>query len=57
MLNYFNLSYNKPDDDKLFDIKTRLSTCPWNPDNQLFYINLSSQKLNLDTLPPSHLVF
>ena len=57
MLNYFNLSYNKPDDDIIFDIKTRLSTCPWNPDNQLFYINLSSQKLNLDTLPPSHLVF
>jgi Ca-activated chloride channel family protein len=57
MLNYFNLSYHKPPDDQLFDIKTTLSTCPWNPDNQLFYINLSSQKLNLDTLPPSHLVF
>lgn len=57
MLNYFNLAYNKPPDDKLFDIKTTLSSCPWNPDNQLFYINLSSQKLNLDTLPPSHLVF
>ncbi len=57
MLNYFNLSYNKPDDDKLFNIKTTLSSCPWNPENQLFYINLSSQKLNLDTLPPSHLVF
>ena len=57
MLNYFNLSYNKPDDDKLFNIQTTLSSCPWNPDNQLFYINLSSQKLNLDTLPPSHLVF
>ncbi len=57
MLNYFNLDYNKPPDDKLFDIKTTLSSCPWNPDNQLLYINLSSQKLNLDTLPPSHLVF
>jgi Ca-activated chloride channel homolog len=57
MVNYFNLSYNKPPDDQLFDIKTTLSTCPWNPENQLFYINFSSQKLNLDTLPPSHLVF
>ena len=57
MLNYFNLNYNRPPDDKLFDIKTTLSTCPWNTENQLFYINLSSQKLNLDTLPPSHLVF
>lgn len=57
MLNYFNLSYNKPQPNQLFDIQTTLSSCPWNPDNQLFYINLSSQKLNLDTLPPSHLVF
>ncbi len=57
MVNYFNLSYHKPPDDQLFDIKTTLSSCPWNPDNQLFYINFSSQKLNLDTLPPSHLVF
>ncbi len=57
MLNYFNLSYNKPPDDQIFDIKTALSSCPWNPDNQLFYINLSSQKLNVDTLPASNLVF
>ncbi|MDZ4795071.1 MAG: von Willebrand factor type A domain-containing protein [Bacteroidota bacterium] len=57
MLNYFNLSYNKPPPNQLFDIQTTLSSCPWNPDNQLFYINFSSQKLNLDTLPPSHLVF
>ena len=38
-------------------LKTTLSSCPWNADNQLFYINLSSKKLNLDTLPPSNLVF
>ncbi len=57
MLNYFNLNYNEPTGPELFNIKTTLSTCPWNPENQLYYINLSSKKLNLDTLPPSHLVF
>ncbi len=57
MLNYFNLDYHEPEDDKLFHIKTTLSQCPWNTDNQLFYVNLSSRKLDLDTLPPSHLVF
>ncbi|MBL7731558.1 MAG: von Willebrand factor type A domain-containing protein, partial [Chitinophagaceae bacterium] len=57
MLNYFNLDYNPPENNDLFKIKTTLTTCPWNPDNQLYYINLSSRKLNLDTLPPSHLVF
>ncbi|MEO5945678.1 MAG: von Willebrand factor type A domain-containing protein [Chitinophagaceae bacterium] len=57
MLNYFNLSYHPPEDDKLFRIKTTLSSCPWNPENQLFYINFSSKKLDLDSLPPSNLVF
>lgn len=57
MLNYFNLNYNEPVDKELFNIKTTLSSCPWNHDNQLFYINLSAKKLNLDTLPPNHLVF
>ena len=57
MVNYFNLNYQKPPDDQLFNISTALSECPWNTNNQLFYINFSSQKLNLDTLPPSHLVF
>lgn len=57
MLNYFNLDYHEPKGDELFHIRTTLSACPWNEDNQLFYINLSSKKLNLDSLPPSHLVF
>lgn len=57
MLNYFNLNYFEPTDNNLFNIRTTLSSCPWNPDNQLLYINLSSKKLDLDTLPPSHLVF
>lgn len=57
MLNYFNLNYNEPEGNDVFKIKTALSTCPWNQDDQLFYINLSSKKLKLDTLPPSNLVF
>jgi Ca-activated chloride channel family protein len=57
MLNYFNLNYHDPGGNELFNIQTRLSSCPWNPDNQLFFVNLSSKKINLDTLPPSHLVF
>lgn len=57
MLNYFNFNYQEPEPNQLFHIKTTLSDCPWNPENQLLYINLSAKKLNLDTLPPSHLVF
>lgn len=57
MLNYFNLNYNEPEGNDLFHIKTTLSSCPWNQESQLFFVNLSSKKLNLDSLPPSHLVF
>lgn len=57
MLNYFNLNYRQPPPERLFDIRTQITNCPWNVQNRLFYINLSAQKLNLDTLPPSHLVF
>ena len=57
MLNYFDLNYHPPDNNELFKIKTTLSSCPWNSDNQLFYINFSSKKLDLDSLPPSNLVF
>ncbi|HEX2844957.1 MAG TPA: von Willebrand factor type A domain-containing protein [Chitinophagaceae bacterium] len=57
MLNYFNLNYTQPKEKDLFAIQTKLTNCPWNSNNQLFYINLSARKLNLDTLPPSNLVF
>jgi Ca-activated chloride channel family protein len=57
MLNYFNLNYLEPEENEVFKVRTKLSSCPWNQDNQLFFINLSSKKINLDTLPPSNLVF
>jgi Ca-activated chloride channel homolog len=57
MLNYFNLVYDEPPPPDVFKIKTTLTTCPWNTSNQLYYVNLSAKKINIDTLPPSHLVF
>jgi len=57
MLNYFNLAYQPPEGEKIFNVQTTLSPCPWNKENQLYYINLSAKKINLDSLPPSHLVF
>jgi Ca-activated chloride channel family protein len=57
MLNYFNFGYESPAENSLFKIKTTLTSCPWNKDNQLFFVNVFSKKLNLDSLPPSNLVF
>lgn len=57
MLNYFNLNYTEPKGSDPFSITTKLTSCPWNPASQLYYINLSAKKLDLDALPPSNLVF
>jgi Ca-activated chloride channel family protein len=57
MLNNFNFGYDQPVGNDLFRIKTSLGSCPWNKSNQLFFINVFSKKLNLDSLPPTNLVF
>jgi len=57
MLNYFHETYSEPEADKLFKIRPVLTECPWNQGNELLFININSRKLNLDTLPPSNLVF
>jgi Ca-activated chloride channel family protein len=57
MLNYFNNNYNAPTGDKLFDVQTVITNCAWNPANQLLFVNISSRKIALDSLPPANLVF
>lgn len=57
MLNYFNFDYIEPAKGKTFEIKTTVTDCPWNDQRQLLFAQIYSKKLNLDSLPPSHLVF
>lgn len=57
MLNYFNFNYAEPESDSLFAIRSQITSCPWNKDNQLLFIQAASKKLNLDKVPPSNLVF
>lgn len=57
MLNYFNFDYKEPPDNKTFKIDATLTSCPWNNQNQLLFAQITSKKLNLDSLPPTHLVF
>lgn len=57
MLNYFNFSYHPPEGKDVFHIRTTLTNCPWNTENQLFFVNVCSKKVNVDSLPPSHLIF
>ncbi len=57
MLNYFNFRYTEPERNKTFSINTVITECPWNKINRLLFANISSKKVPLTSLPPSHLVF
>ncbi len=62
MLNYFeyNLKDNSPIQqvsNKKFQIEHYLTTCPWNNQSNLLFLSFKAPKLNLDTIPPSNLVF
>jgi Ca-activated chloride channel homolog len=57
MLNYFDWKYQAPDDDNLFKITSQLTTCPWNKEHNLLFLHIYTKKINLDSLPPSHLTF
>ncbi len=57
MLNYFNIHYTRPGGDSLFNYQSALSSCPWNPEHELLYLNICARKADLDTIPPANLVF
>jgi len=57
MINYFNFDYSPPPDNDIFAISAKLTDCPWNKHNQLLFAQITSKRLVLDSLPPTHLVF
>lgn len=57
MINYFNFRYQEPPPGETFALRPLLTNCPWNPDNQLLLVQLSSRRIMPDSLPPSHLTF
>ena len=58
MLNYFSFKSSKENSsEKNFSCNTYITDCPWNKTNQLLFVNLNAPKLNLDSVPPSNLVF
>jgi Ca-activated chloride channel family protein len=57
MLNYFNFNYSPPPAGDVFKLTSQLTSCPWNAEHQLLFLDVSARKLNLDKVPPSNLVF
>lgn len=57
LLNYFNFSYASPKKDSVFAFDSYVSDCPWNPENQLLFLNVCAKKIEPEKIPPSNLVF
>lgn len=57
MINYFNLYYQEPPKEDIFQIRSHISSCPWNNEKQLLYLNINAKKLDLDKIPPGNFVF
>lgn len=57
MVNYFNLHYREPAPGDVFRLESKLTSCPWDAESQLLFLNVSAKKLDLSQIPPSNFVF
>jgi Ca-activated chloride channel family protein len=57
LINYFNLDYQTPKGDSIFNVNTKLTSCPWNKKNDLLFINVSAKQLEFKDVPPGNFVF
>lgn len=57
MLNYFNINYTEPERDSVLSMRSFRTTCPWNNEKQLLYIQVNTKKIDLRHVPQSNLVF
>lgn len=57
MLNYFNFSKDSAISRNDFSCYTKLTTTPWDINNRLLFIQLEAPFINVDSTPPTNLVF
>jgi Ca-activated chloride channel homolog len=57
LLNYFNFGYTDPPTDSCFTLRSQLSECPWNPGDQLLFLQVCARKLDPARIPAANLVF
>ncbi len=58
MLNYFNFPQDTGSAARdSFLCKTKVTSCPWNEKNKLFFVQVAAPRLNLDSIAASNLVF
>src|ERR1700761_4295622 len=56
LLNYFNFGYSDPPADSCFALHSMLSDCPWNPRDQLLFLQVCARKLDPARIVPANLV-
>lgn len=57
MINYFDYSYTRPENNEPFAVNTEMSDCPWNPQHKLVHIGLQGKEIPMENLPASNMVF
>ena len=57
MINYFGYDYKNPQGKDPFSINTEVAKAPWNDDHLIAQIGLQGEKIDLDELPASNIVF
>jgi Ca-activated chloride channel family protein len=57
LINYFDYDYPSPRGRHPFSITTEVAECPWNRAHKLVHVGLQGQRVAVEELPPSNLVF
>ena len=57
LINYFDYDYPDPRGPHPFSITTEVAECPWNHNHKLVHIGLQGKRMDVESLPPSNLVF
>ena len=57
LINYFSYDYKQPKGDLPFAVNTEVSAAPWNLNHRLVHIGLQGEKISMENLPASNIVF
>lgn len=57
MINYFTYDYKSPKGDHPFGVEHEVSVAPWNKDHKLVHVGIQGERIEMDNLPASNIVF
>lgn len=57
MINYFDYQYDTPQGKHPFNVQHEVGKAPWNEDHYLVHIGIQGEKIEMDELPASNIVF